>query len=390
MNKFRDADFLAGHIRDTLRFYDANVIDPSGGFRQNYYDDGSTFDDASKHLVSSCRMVFNYCQAHRLFGGDRYKALMDTGAAFVRGTHWQPERPGYVWTLAADGNDETNHCYGLAFVVLMYSALLERGDADAGQDMNTAWSIMEERFWLPDAGLYADEATPDWSSVSGYRGQNANMHACEAAIFAYEASGDERFLDRALELADTVAVRQAGRSDGLVWEHFRADMEIDWDYNRDDPANLYRPWGYQPGHQTEWTKLLLLLHRHRPADWMLTRAAELFDRAVDVAWDAERGGLYYGFDPDGNICDDDKYFWVQAESIAAAALLAVATGDARYWDWYDRLWSYCWEHFVDHEHGAWYRVLSADNEKLSREKSVAGAKCDYHNLSACITALDCV
>jgi hypothetical protein len=36
------------------------------------------------------------------------------------------------------------------------------------------------------------------------------------------------------------------------------------------------------------------------------------------------------------VCDDDKYFWVQAESLAAAALLASRTGEAKYWDWYDR------------------------------------------------------
>ena len=23
-----------------------------------------------------------------------------------------------------------------------------------------------------------------------------------------------------------------------------------------------------------------------------------------------------------------------------------------YWDWYDRLWAFAWEHFVDHQHGA--------------------------------------
>ena len=35
------------------------------------------------------------------------------------------------------------------------------------------------------------------------------------------------------------------------------------------------------------------------------------------------------------MCDADKYFWVQAESLAAAALLARATGKQVYWDWYD-------------------------------------------------------
>ena len=53
----------------------------------------------------------------------------------------------------------------------------------------------------------------------------------------------------------------------------------------------------------------------------------------------------YGFAPDGTVCDDDKYFWVQAESIAAAARLGVRTGDAQYWAWYDRLWAYAWRAF---------------------------------------------
>ena len=72
--------------------------------------------------------------------------------------------------------------------------------------------------------------------------------------------------------------------------------------------------------------------------------------------------------PDGAVCDGDKYFWVQAESFAAAALLAVRTGDAAYWDWYDRIWAYAWQHFVDHEHGAWYRILTPDNRKLDRRE----------------------
>ena len=118
--------------------------------------------------------------------------------------------------------------------------------------------------------------------------------------------------------------RQAAQGDGLVWEHYDTQWQIDWDYNRDDPKHLFRPWGSQPGHQTEWAKLLLILDRHVQADWLVPTARHLFDVAVARSWDAERGGLYYGFAPDGSVCDDDKYFWVQAESLATAALLAGA------------------------------------------------------------------
>ncbi|MCM3061032.1 AGE family epimerase/isomerase, partial [Bacillus subtilis] len=58
-----------------------------------------------------------------------------------------------------------------------------------------------------------------------------------------------------------------------VWEHYHADWSIDWDYNKEDSSNIFRPWGFQPGHQTEWAKLLLILERHRPLDWLAPRAA---------------------------------------------------------------------------------------------------------------------
>src|SRR5438105_7073616 len=89
------------------------------------------------------------------------------------------------------------------------------------------------------------------------------------------------------------------------------------------------------------------------------------------------------------ICDSDKYFWVQAESLAAAALLAARTGLEKYWDWYDRIWRYSWQWLVDHQYGAWYRILTRDNRKYSDEKSPAG-KTDYHTMGACYEVLNVV
>jgi mannose/cellobiose epimerase-like protein (N-acyl-D-glucosamine 2-epimerase family) len=213
------------------------------------------------------------------------------------------------------------------------------------------------------------------------------MHACEAMLAAFAATGEQRFLERAETLAWNITRRQAAHGDGMIWEHYRADWTPDWDYNRHDPANLFRPWSYQPGHFTEWAKLLLQLERYEDrlaggGHWLLTTAQELFEQAIGHGWDLEHGGIHYGFAPDGTVCDADKYFWVQAESLAAAALLADRTGDPSYWNWYEKIWEYAWEHFVDHEHGAWYRILTADNRKLSDEKSPAG-KVDYHTMGAC-------
>ena len=386
---FRSPQFLKNHIRSILKFYEKNAKDMDGGFYQNYLDDGQVFAPEIKHLVSSCRMVFNFATAEQLFNDPSYKDLWQHGIEFIRTQHWQNERQGYAWTLLNNQpDDQTNHCYGLAFVLLTFATALSAGDESARADLYHTYELLEKHFWQADIGLYADEISPDWQVMSDYRGQNANMHTCEAMILAYEATLDEQFLDRAYLLAKKVAVTQAKLSNGLIWEHFNSDLSINWDYNKDDPKNLYRPWGFQPGHQTEWTKLLLMLHKHRAEAWRIDRAKTLFDAAVNTAWDKEHGGLFYGFAPDGSICDTDKYFWVQAESFAAAALLAQATNDEKYWDWYDKLWQYCWDNFIDHERGAWYRILNADNSKVTDRKSEAGAKCDYHTIGACALVLE--
>src|SRR5205814_5827055 len=196
---------------------------------------------------------------------------------------------------------------------------------------------------------------------------------------------------RAELLAHNVTRLLDERAGGILWEHYHADWSPDWDYNKHDKSNIFRPWGIQTGHLTEWAKLLLQLDHRHPADWRLHRARELFAAATEHGWDRSHGGLVYGFYRDTAhhkwpVCDSDKYFWVQAESIAAAALLAVRTGEGGYWDWYDRLWEYSWQHFVDHRHGAWYRILDPENRKLSDEKSPAG-KTDYHTMGACYEVL---
>jgi len=376
-----------------MAFYHPRAIDPQGGFYHFFKDDGTVYDACTRHLVSSARFVFNYAMAYRQFGRPEYLDGVRHGMAYLRQAHRIPSTGGYAWLLGASGaRDATNHCYGLAFVLLASAHALRAGLTAAIDHVTETFALMERHFWCADAGLYADEATADWMLLSSYRGQNANMHSCEALLAAFEATGERAYLERAATLAKNITVRQAALANGLIWEHYHADWSVDWDYNRNDKSNIFRPWGYQPGHLTEWAKLLLILERHRAqlrsdTDWLLPRAVALFDSALLHAWDAEFGGIYYGFAPDRSVCDNDKYFWVQAESLAAAALLAVRTGQDQYWNWYERIWKYSWRHFVDHRYGAWYRILTRDNHRYSDEKSPAG-KTDYHTMGACYEALN--
>ena len=384
---------ILSHVEHTLSFYHPRAIDPSGGFYHFLKDDGTVFDAHTRHLVSSTRYVFLWAMAARHFPDQpEYLENARRAFAFLREAHRQPESGGYAWVLHwQDGQvkvlDGTNHCYGLAFVLLAHAHALMAGIEEARPGLEETFALMEARFWQPEYGLYADEASADWRVLSPYRGQNANMHATEACLAAFEATGDARFLDRAERVATNVTCKLAAQTDGtMIWEHYHPNWTIDWDYNKNDMSNIFRPWGYQPGHFTEWARLLLILERHRPLPWLLPKAEALFSRAFKAAWDTTHAGLYYGFAPDGSICDERKYHWVQCESMATAAVLGQRTGKAEYWQWYDTLWAYCWRHWVDHRHGAWFRLLTRDNVNTTDEKSPAG-KVDYHTTGACYAIL---
>jgi len=388
---FRRPENLLTHVRHTLDFYDPRAFDASGGFHQFFKDDGTVFDPSTRHLVSSTRYVYLWSMAARHFPeSPQYLHYVQHAVAFLRSVHRVPDTGGYCWQLAWDGRaghaqDSTQHCYGFAFALLAYAHASLAGMEEAREWIRDITMFMETRFWQPSAGLYADEATADWR-LSEYRGQNANMHAVEACLAAYEATGEQWYVERAAVIAESVVQRLASLGDGRIWEHYRADWSVDWDYNRFDRTNIFRPWGYQPGHFAEWARLLLELEQHTALPWLAPRAEHLFEMALQYGWDVQFGGLYYGFAPDGSVCDDRKFHWVQCETLAAAAALARRTGRAGYWDWYERLWDYCWEHWVDHEYGAWYRILARDHSTVTDEKSTAG-KVDYHTTGACYAAI---
>jgi mannose/cellobiose epimerase-like protein (N-acyl-D-glucosamine 2-epimerase family) len=392
---FRSPDFLRRHILDTMSLREGRSRDPSGGFFQFFHDDGTVSDRETRELVGSACCVVNHAMAARHFGRPEWREATRHGLRFLRDAHRDADTGGYAWQVrwhGAGGNygerdvlDATNRCEGLAFVLLAHAQALRADIEDARLGLHETFGLLEQHFWEPAHGLYADEASADWK-LAPYRGQNANLRACQAMLAAFEATGESRFLDRAETLARSVTQRLAALSHGLVWEHYRLDWSIDRGDHGDDAGNRSRAPGFQTGHHAAWARLLLMLDRHRASDWLLPRARELFAAATQHNWDAKHGGLFRGFAADRAVVDHDKHASVQAEALAAAAGLAVRTGEGGYWDWYDRLWEHSWAHFVDHPHGGWHRVLSQDNRPLGDAGSPAG-ETDADTMGACYEVL---
>jgi len=142
------------------------------------------------------------------------------------------------------------------------------------------------------------------------------------------------------------------------------------DYNRDRPADQFRPFGVTIGHVLEWSRLALNA-RHtlgEAADapqWAFLRedAAAMFQAAVARGWDVDGAeGLVYTTDFQDVPIVRERLHWVVCEGIAAAWALHEVTGDPDALAWYDRLWAYADRYLLDGVRGGWRHELSPTNQ----------------------------
>ena len=145
----------------------------------------------------------------------------------------------------------------------------------------------------------------------------------------------------------------------------------------DGSARLYYTEGrtVNPGHDIEgvW---FLLEHAKRTGDAeLVSKAAQIFDWAIEAGWDKEYGGLLYFIDclgkPPEAYEHDMKLWWPHNEIMIASLMLYRDTGDEKYFDWFEKDIDYCKAHFADPEYGEWYGYLRRDG--LPTQPSTKGS-----------------
>ncbi|MEY7851885.1 AGE family epimerase/isomerase [Natrarchaeobius sp. A-rgal3] len=379
-----------GRLLTTLRLQYPDAVSESG-YRLLHPRTGEPYTDDRRHLVATCRSVANFSVGALVDGPDWCLDAAAHGLAFLRDEHRGTDGDGYDLVVDETGApiDDTRSAYGHAFVLLAYARATEAGLDGAGEDLAATAAVIDDRL-RDETGLLRSDCGPDWTELEPYRGQNANMHACEAYLAAYEATAERRYLESARRIATRITVDLATETDGLLWEHYTDDWDHDFAYNQGQLRDQFRPPGYQPGHHVEWAKLLALLDRYDdtggPSDGWYARAVELFDAAVDLGW--TDNGFAYTVDADGERLVSDRYGWALAEGIGAASALAERANARCDDDDADRFRS--WERrFIARSDryrgpaGLWYekRVPTADGtEPVAPDPP--GVEPDYHPVSA--------
>jgi mannose/cellobiose epimerase-like protein (N-acyl-D-glucosamine 2-epimerase family) len=341
---------------------------PGDGFA--WLDDTGAPDlDRPTELWVTCRMTHVFALGH-LMGRPECASLVDHGIAALAGRFHDREHGGWYAKLGPDGPVVTDKtAYEHAFVVLA-GASAAAADRDGGLELlHSALAVMLEHFWDDEHGMVVEQWDESFSTLDDYRGVNANMHSVEALLAAADVLDDTSLRKRAQRIVTRVVHSLAPEHSWRIPEHFDPSWTPLLDYNEDEPAHAFRPYGATIGHWLEWSRLTLHLHAALGAsapDWMLDNARSLFAAAVEEGWAVDgNDGFVYTVDWSGTPVVRERMHWVAAEATAAAAALHAATGDPSYARWYETWWSHIADCFIDPVGGSWWHELSPANEPSS-------------------------
>ncbi|APC17919.1 sugar isomerase [Pseudomonas frederiksbergensis] len=338
--------------------------------------------DAQAHTMNTARMTHSFALAH-IQGVPGFAELVDHGINALNGPLRDAEFGG--WFAAPDhrDGDTGKAAYLHAFVALAASSAVVAQRPGANALLSDAIAIIEQHFWSEEEGAMRESFNRDWSEEEPYRGANSNMHATEAFLALADVTQDSHWLNRALRIVERVIHGHAAANDFLVVEHFDQDWQPLPEYNHENPADGFRPYGTTPGHGFEWSRLLLHLEAARvqagmlTPGWLATDAQQLFVHNGLHGWEVDGApGIVYTLDWDNRPVVRQRLHWVHCEASAAASALLKRTGEAQYETWYRRFWAFSDSCLIDRIHGSWHHELDPQNRPSAQ---IWGGKPDlYH------------
>lgn len=350
--------------------------------------DGDGGLDAGKGLplIITARMTHVFSLGV-LLGRRGDEEYVDHGVSALLGAFRDGEHDGWFSHLDAGGAPTSwnKTAYEHAFVLLAASSATLAGRPAAADLLNAAIAVVDAHFWDEQAGAFVEDWDRSWTTLSDYRGANANMHGLEACLAVAAATADRAWLDRALRVAARFVDTGARGRGWRLPEHYDATWAVLPDYNVDNPADPFRPYGVTPGHGMEWARLLLHLHAELDGDqpapaWLKESAVALFDRSVADGWDSRRGGFVYTTSWDGTPVVTNRFHWVLAEAIGAASALRQATGEDRYAELEAIFWDYAQRVFIGPTRIGW--IHEVDEDGVPATGTWSGRPDFYHAVQA--------
>jgi N-acylglucosamine 2-epimerase len=127
-----------------------------------------------------------------------------------------------------------------------------------------------------------------------------------------------------------------------------------------------------PGHSIEAMWFMMDIAKRRNDKDLLNKCCKIMLDTLNYGWDKKYGGIFYFMDVKGHPTQqlewDQKLWWVHLETLVALIMAYANTGKKEYWNWFEKIHEYSWQHFYDKKNGEWFGYLNRRGEVLFQSK----------------------
>ena len=302
------------------------------------------------------RLIYGLSTAYHMTGEDRFLKAAETGVEYLRDhlrnvdtaekvTYWfhaiEIEEPNEKKILASEFGDDYQAipAYEQIYALVGPAQVFRiTGDPRIKEDIDSTISLFERFFFDPQYGGYWSHLDPiSFDGKSDALGRNrarknwnsVGDHVPAYLINTWLATGDDRYMDMLVTIADTIAERfPDDQNSPFVQERFHEDWSHDV------------TWGWQQnravvGHNLKIAWNLMRIHHARPHSKYLKLANKINQTMPAVGSDQQRGGWYDvvervrqpGQEATRFTWHDRKAWWQQEQAILAYQIFAGSTGD---------------------------------------------------------------
>jgi N-acylglucosamine 2-epimerase/mannose-6-phosphate isomerase len=298
---------------EALPFWSVRGVDPTyGGFVEQLDLTGADACVDFKRVRVAARQTYVFAHAY-LLGWSTGAELARRGAAYLAEKAWMGPERGFARLLTRVGSvkDPTADLYDCAFALFAFAWIFRAtGESEHRGWITSTADFIERRLRHPHRGFH-NQLPPQ-----GFRLQNPHMHLCEAALAAYEATGEERFAALAREVISLLTEKFYNAESGALYEVFDDRLAR---ASHDEGRRV------EPGHQLEWAWILAQARRLIGLE-PTAQAKDLIAFAERYGVDPSTGAVYMAVRDDGVPLDKSSRVWANTERIKAAVALYDLTG----------------------------------------------------------------
>ena len=367
------------------------------GFYGQMRGDGTLVKEASKGGILNARILWSFSAAYRVLGKPEYLMAATRAKDYILEHFIDREFGGTYWELDYMGRplDTKKQFYAIGFVIYGLSEY-----ARATHDLESLDYAIQLFHCIEEHSLdrvnngYIEACTREWGEIADMRlsdldanypkSQNTHLHIIEPYTNLYRVLQDICSCPKHAEAYAAVKdeVEQALRNLITIFtdrilnpETHHLDLFFDMDWKRG------AGWLESYGHDIECSWLMheaALVLGDKEVLAKVEPIVQLVAKASEKGLNAD-GSMTHEANLDTGHIDDDRHWWVQAETVVGFFNIYQYFGDEAALQKCLNCWQYIKDNLIDHELGEWYWSRDPQRNINLKDDHAGFWKCPYHN-----------